>query len=548
MTDDDASQHLPEWSSAFSAVSKSDPDLLSFDQAMKSDEADLWKEAALKEIDALVEKGTWKEVAKTDATERILPGTWVFKRKRNPSGAVTKHKARYCVRGDLEETKEDNHSPVCASSTVRLFLVLSLILDWYTCSIDFSNAFVQSYLPDGKKIWIHLPRGFGSTNGSGTCLQLIKSLYGIGAAPKLFYETAIRAFTKLGFKQSRYDPCLLFRSDCFLCLYVDDVGIAAAKESTIDELIAQLRKLGFELTKENSFTEFLGIDFVKQPDGSILLTQTGLIDKILEATNMVDCNPNSIPASPQALGTDEIGPAMTESWNYLSVVGMLLYLTTNTRVDIAFPVSQVARFSANPKQSHATAVKTIIRYLKGTRLMGTIMRPQNNLNVEMYVDADFGGLYGCEDDRNPTSAKSRTGYVILLAGCPLVWRSQIQKCVTKSTVEAEYVALSDALQVMLPLKRMIVELSTALSLPPTISATILATVFEDNNGALILATTQRLTNRTKYLLLRWHWFWGFYPSEFLVLKIESRNQRGDYLTKQLTRDGFEHNRLLVQGW
>jgi hypothetical protein len=46
---------------------------------------------------------------------------------------------------------------------------------------------------------------------------------------------------------------------------------------------------------------------------------------------------------------------------------MLLYLATNTRPDIAFAVSQVARFSNDPKACHATAVKTIVRYLQKTR-------------------------------------------------------------------------------------------------------------------------------------------------------------------------------------
>ena len=64
---------------------------------------------------------------------------------------------------------------------------------------------------------------------------------------------------------------------------------------------------------------------------------------------------------------------MTEEWNYRSIIGMLLYLSTNTRPDIAFAVSQAARFSNHPKQSHARAVKTIIRYLKGTQDKGTIL-------------------------------------------------------------------------------------------------------------------------------------------------------------------------------
>eukprot|EP00978_Attheya_sp_CCMP212_P031446 scaffold118838_cov78-Attheya_sp.AAC.1 len=81
---------------------------------------------------------------------------------------------------------------------------------------------------------------------------------------------------------------------------------------------------------------------------------------------MTDCNPNYIPASTNALGLDPYGTPMTETWNYRSIVGMLQYLAGNTRPDISYAVSQVARFSNAPKKSHATAIKTILRYLKRT--------------------------------------------------------------------------------------------------------------------------------------------------------------------------------------
>ena len=77
---------------------------------------------------------------------------------------------------------------------------------------------------------------------------------------------------------------------------------------------------------------------------------------------------------------------------------MLLYLSTNTRPDISFAVSQVARFTSAPKQSHASAVKTIVRYLKRTYDKGLIVIPDGTLNLTCYVDADFAGLYRREPD------------------------------------------------------------------------------------------------------------------------------------------------------
>ena len=145
--------------------------------------------------------------------------------------------------------------------------------------------------------------------------------------------------------------------------YVDDAGIAAIHVELIDELITQLVNLGFKLTREGSFAEFLGIKFTQDPKRkAITLTQKGLIKKIVEATNMLKCSPNWLPASPTGLGSDPNGLPMRETWSYASMFGMLLYLTTNTCPDIAFAVSQVARFNHAPKQSHAAAVKMIVQY------------------------------------------------------------------------------------------------------------------------------------------------------------------------------------------
>ncbi|KAI2508376.1 hypothetical protein MHU86_6050 [Fragilaria crotonensis] len=177
---------------AFKAAA-SDPDTLSFDQAMADIEhVTKWMEAAAKEVASLEKNGTWKEVSILEAKTKILPGTWVFRRKRSPDGEVTKYKARYCVRGDLEEGEPETYAPVVAWSSVRLFLVLSLTLGWQTCSIDFSSAFVQANLTD--PVWIHMPRGFKSDQPSDqrTCLRLVKSLYGLSVAPAFGINTFVK--------------------------------------------------------------------------------------------------------------------------------------------------------------------------------------------------------------------------------------------------------------------------------------------------------------------------------------------------------------------
>ena len=98
---------------------------------------------------------------------------------------------------------------------------------------------------------------------------------------------------------------------------------------------------------------------------------------------------------------------------------MLLYLQGHSRPDISFAVNQCARYAFNPRRSHEEAMKHIGRYLKGTRTKGIIMKPTNNLQIDCFVDADFAGLWGYEDELDPTSVKSRSGFLFMLGGCPI---------------------------------------------------------------------------------------------------------------------------------
>jgi hypothetical protein len=260
-------------------------------------------------------------------------------------------------------------------------------------------------------------------------------------------------------------------------------------------------------------------------------------------------NSNWTPAGQAALGIDPDGPPMQESWSYRSVVGMLLYLSTNTRPDIAFAVSQVARFSHNPKKSHASAIKTIVRYLQRTYDKGMIVKPTGDLTLDCYVDADFAGLHRRDPDSSPSSAKSRTGYIITLGGCPILWKSHLQSEISLSTLEAEYSALSSAMRTLLPLRAMLIELINGLQLPDTLTSTVKCRVFEDNNGALLLATNQRITNRTKYFQVKWHFFWAHVrDGTIAIIKVDTQEQWADMLTKGLNRESFERVRRLVQGW
>ena len=169
--------------------------------------------------------------------------------------------------------------------------------------------------------------------------------------------------------------------------------------------------------------------------------------------------------------------------------------------------------------------------------------------LDLYVDADYAGLYGQEPPEDPVAVQSRTGYVILFCGWPILVKSALQGHLSLSTTEAEYIALSDSLKTFLPLKWLAVEMISNLEGKEIDDITIHASVFEDNQSAFYLATNQRITKRTKYLLSRFHWFWSHYNAkEFKVFKCPTDEQAADFCTKSIPRDKFERNRRAVLGW
>jgi hypothetical protein len=390
------------------AVTKksNDPDTPSVWEALSSKDSETWMDAMRAQIKSLQDRKTWKIVERSSAgNKHVIPGTWSMKKKRYPDGRFRKFKARWCRRGDIERRKAgpslDNYSPVVAWATVKMMLLLGLFCGLQTTQVDYTNAFAQADLPERE--YMELPQYFKKELSDGfndPIIELNKSLYGGALAAKHWFTKLSQGLTERGFRQSALDKCLFVRSDMIIVVYIDDCIHWYKDQEVMDAFVQSLTDDGdpnnWEHTVEGAVSAFLGIDIQHHAKNNrYKLTQTGLVDKILEATNLKDCNSKPTPCSPdgKTLGSDKNGPAAEQDWNYASNIGMLLYLAGNSRPDIAFAVHPAARFTHAPKASHEKAVIRICRYLKGTRNKGLVLQPSSKLKVDFYVDADFGGLF-----------------------------------------------------------------------------------------------------------------------------------------------------------
>jgi len=536
-------------------ASANDPDTPTLSEAMSGPHRDEFVSAMKAEIEELEFHETWKVLPRTSVPKgaNILPGTWAFKVKRFPDGRVRKFKARYCAGGHRQVEGVDyfdKYAPVVAWSTVRMLLTLSLSQGWATKQVDFSNAFVQATLKE--EVYVSLPATFGDDQGNkNSVLKLNKSLYGLVQSPLYWFNFISATLDNRGFKPSNIDPCLFYGRGMVILVYVDDCLFFGPDMAEMDKVIAELRQAKLALTVEEDVYPFLGVEIKTNNETSeITLTQTGLIDKVLKVTGLQDSNHKHTPASTVPLGTDANGTSMQESWNYASVVGMLMYLANNSRPDIQFAVHQCARFTHCPKQSHAEGVKRVCRYLAGTSRNGLTFKPTNQMKLDCYVDADFAGLWNHEDDQDPVCVKSRTGYVMTLGGCPLHFVSKLQTEIALSTLEAEYIALSQSMRDLLPMRDLLQEIGTKLNLDFANPAIMHSTVFEDNNGALGLATSPRITPRTKHIAVKYHFFRNKIGKEkgIIIEKIDTAEQKADIFTKGMPSEGYRRIRKLMAGW
>ena len=269
-------------------------------------------------------------------------------------------------------------------------------------------------------------------------------------------------------------------------VYVDDILIASKHQRTIGDINRALTK-EFDIVDLGDAKYCLGVEFV-QRGGWVVITQKCHLDNILNRFGMSECKPVATPV--------DIGSKLFKKDNqseedlklpYRELVGALTYLSTTTRPDIAFAVSRLGQFNNSFGEEHWKAAKRVLRYLKGTSKLGLTFGSKLSPLTGL-VDADW---CNCPDDR-----RSFTGYVFLLNSSPVSWDAKKQRTVALSSMEAEYMPLSECVKEAMHLKRLLQELAFG-----TLSD---VTVRCDNKSALKLAENTVFHARSKHIDIRHH--------------------------------------------
>jgi hypothetical protein len=314
-----------------------------------------------------------------------------------------------------------------------------------------------------------------------------------------------------------------YRGTTILLIYVDDGILCGPSAKEIRIILAELATI-FDITDEGEMDAYLGVKITRPTPDTIELTQPHLIQQILDDMGMKENTKTKDKAAPSStiLRRDLNGEPFNEKWDYRSVIRKLNFLEKSTRPEIAYAVHQCARFSSNPKKSHANAIKYLCRYLAATKTKGLILQADPSKSFEVHVDCDFAGNWVRDD--------------------------AITEVVLSST-ESEYVGLSESLRIAIVMMSLLTEMKSFGIDVPSVAPKVFCKLFEDNAGAIHLAKVPKMRPRTRHINQKYHHFREWVKKGVIeIFPIDTLEQPADLLTKPLDLASFLKHRFTILGW
>ncbi|MCQ7056692.1 hypothetical protein M9Y08_18120, partial [Clostridioides difficile] len=427
---------------------------------------------------------------------------------------------------------EETFSPVAMLKSIRILLAIAAHMDYEIWQMDVKTAFLNGSLEEN--IYMKQPEGFIAKGQEHLVCKLKKSIYGLKQASRSWNIRFDEVIQSYGFNQNPDEQCVYRKADgnvvVFLVLYVDDILLIGNSVKMLSDVRVWLSKQ-FDMKDLGEAGHILGIKIIRDRKKRMLtLSQASYIDSILARFSMQNSKKGLLPFRHGVHLSKEASPKTPEETEamkavpYASAVGSLMYAMLCTRPDICFAVGMVSRYQSNPGKAHWEAVKHILKYLRRTRDYVLVYRA-NELEPLGYTDSDF------QSDRD--QSKSTSGFVFTLGGGAIVWRSVKQKCVADSTMEAEYVAASEAAKEAVWLKNFLMDLDVIPSLPKSI------TLFCDNSGAVANSKEPRAHKASKHIERKYHLIRDIVRrGEVVVAKIASEDNLADPFTKSLTAKAF----------
>ncbi|GKC52760.1 retrotransposon protein, putative, ty1-copia subclass [Tanacetum coccineum] len=357
-----------------------------------------WLEAMNMEMQSMKDNRVWVLID-LPPNGRTVGSKWLFNKKTNMDGNVHTFKAHLVAKGytqtygvDYKET----FSPIADIRAIRILLAIAAFYDYEIWQMDVKTAFLNGYL--SEDVYMVQPERFVDPKHPNKVCKLQRSIYGLKQAFRSWNKRFDVEIKKIGFTQNPDEPYL---------------GEAAY---------------------------ILGIKIIRDRYKRLIaLSQSAYLEKILKKFRMENSKKgytSMMEKSDYRKSQGAKTPSEVQHMQrvpYVSAIGSIMYAVRCTRHDVAFAQNLCSHFQQNPGEIHGTVVKTILKYLKNTKDMVLVYgaKPEAGLKVSCYADASF------QTDKDDT--KSQMGYVFVLNGGAVDWKSAKQSTTAMSFIEAEYI-------------------------------------------------------------------------------------------------------------
>ncbi|UYV67906.1 hypothetical protein LAZ67_5002464 [Cordylochernes scorpioides] len=413
-----------------------------------------------------------------------------------------KHWRTQCLRGNTEHVLasrrdyNESFSPVIKNATLRTILSMAAKKDSVIKLFDVKAAYLNGNIEN--TIFMEQPAGF--VQDKNKVCKLEKSIYGLPQSGRSWYERFSQVLHDCGLEKLKSDPCLLkWKNEdkyFYVGIYVDDFITVSDSEDTSNRFINKLRH-HLEIKDVTCKGMFLGIKIIQDKEG-ISLQQSHYVQQILQKYGMETCKEVPTPGSKEINLDNHIEDDNCDQHTYQEALGMLMFLAVNTRPDIAYITSKLSQYSRQPKQMHWTAIKRLIRYLRGTIDLGVKFERGKTGILKSYTDASWSTTH---------DGKSYGGYVLKLGEATIDWKSSKQPLVALSTMEAEMIAACES-------------------------------AVKSNSQSLInWISSPKQSSRCRHINRKYHFLRDCYEFRYICLLYKpSQDLEADIFTKDLSRD------------
>lgn len=461
--------------------------------------------------------------------QNVIGLKWVFRNKLDEKGTIIRNKARLVAKGYRQQEGidfDETFAPVARLEAIRIIIAFASFMGFRLYQMDVKCAFLNGFLKE--HIYVEQPSGFENPEFPNHVYKLDKALYGLKQAPRSWYDRLSKFLIDNGFKRGRIDRTLFIRTKnsnfIVVQIYVDDIIFGATNESLCKEF-ADLMSKEFQMSMMGELSFFLGLQ-IQQTEQGIMIHQQKYIKELMKKFGMENAKVNDTPMGTNTRLDEDLKGTPVNQTLYRGMIGSLLYLTAS-RPDIAFSVGLCARFQANPKESHLSAVKRILRYLKGTDDLCLFYPRSDVFDLKGYTDADFAG--------DLVNRKSTSGTLQFLGSCLVSWSSRKQVSVALSTAEAEYVAAAACCSQLLWIRQQLKDFGLNCVCVP---------IYCDNTSAISISKDPVHHSRVKHIHIRHHFLKDNVEQGVVkVLHVGTEEQMADILTKPLNKEKHERLRL-----